>query len=143
MTKQSSNLLNLSKAADAVGITRKTLYSHINKGLVSITKVGGKRFIDVSELIRHYGFVDIPESKVNIVTPSQSKRSDDVILAEIRRLQDMNQQLLEHHESREAERLEMQQLREASKQKDEQLEVLKAELEKERNRGLLSRLFRK
>ena len=53
MSKQSQNLLNLTQAADAVGITRKTLYSHIDKGLVSVTRQQGKRYVDVSELIRH------------------------------------------------------------------------------------------
>ena len=65
MSKQSQNLLNLTQAADAVGITRKTLYSHIDKGLVSVTRQQGKRYVDVSELIRYYGSVSLPQEKVN------------------------------------------------------------------------------
>ncbi|MEV8755638.1 helix-turn-helix domain-containing protein, partial [Klebsiella variicola] len=101
MSKQSQNLLNLTQAAEAVGITRKTLYSHIDKGFVSVTRQQGKRYVDVSELIRHYGSVSLPEEKINAVTRSQTKRDDDTILAmqrelvELRKLIEKQQLLLE------------------------------------------------
>jgi len=68
MSKQSSNLLNLTQAADAAGVTRKTLYAHIDKGLVSVVRKQNKRYIDVSELIRHYGTVSLPVEKLNTTT---------------------------------------------------------------------------
>lgn len=112
MSKQSQNLLNLTQAAEAVGITRKTLYSHINKGFVSVTRQQGKRYVDVSELIRHYGSVSLPEEKINAVTRSQTKRDDDTILAmqrelvELRKLIEKQQLLLE--DKQEADRLREQ-----------------------------------
>lgn len=51
--------LNLSDSAKVVGISRKTLYQHINTGKISVTKQGGKRCIAVSELIRAYENIDL------------------------------------------------------------------------------------
>lgn len=147
MSKQAQNLLNLTQAADAVGITRKTLYSHIEKGLVSVTRQQGKRYIDVSELIRHYGSVSLPEEKVNGVTRSQTKHDDDAIsamqreLAELRKLIERQQLLLE--DKQEADRLRkqvtgLQNERDATSQ---ELEKVKSELEAERKKGLWKRMF--
>ncbi|HHG0536821.1 TPA: helix-turn-helix domain-containing protein [Klebsiella aerogenes] len=147
MSKQGQNLLNLTQAAEAVGITRKTLYSHIDKGLVSVTRQQGKRYVDVSELIRHYGSVSLPEGKVNAVTRSQSKHDDDTILAmqrelvELRKLIEKQQLLLE--DKQEADRLReqvvgLQNERDATAQ---ELEKVKAELEATRNNGFWKRLF--
>lgn len=155
MTKQSHNLLNLSKAADAVGITRKTLYSHIDKGLVSITKVGGKRFIDVSELIRHYGTVSLPDPEVNSVTPSQTKHSDDLKLElsslrkELLSLQELVAKqsenmtlLLEDKEARASEKEEMEKLKTALQERDLELQSMQSELDTERSKGFWKRLFK-
>ena len=147
MSKQSQNLLNLTQAAEAVGITRKTLYSHIDKGFVSVTRQQGKRYVDVSELIRHYGSVSLPEGKVNAVTRSQTKRDDDTILAmqrelvELRKLIEKQQLLLE--DKQEADRLReqvtgLQNERDAAAQ---ELKKVKAELEAKRNNGFWKRLF--
>ncbi|MEI7202457.1 hypothetical protein WCT67_20240 [Pectobacterium parvum] len=149
MSKQSQNLLNLTQAAEAVGITRKTLYSHIDKGLVSVNRQNGKRCVDVSELIRHYGSVSLPEEKVNTVTRSQTKHNDDAILAmqrelaELRKLIERQQLLLE--DKQEADRLReqvtgLQNERDATSQ---ELEKVKSELEAERKKGFLKRLFLK
>ncbi|HEN4882609.1 helix-turn-helix domain-containing protein [Klebsiella pneumoniae] len=147
MSKQGKNLLNLTQAAEAVGITRKTLYSHIDKGLVSVTRQQGKRYVDVSELIRHYGSVSLPEEKVNGVTRSQTKHDDDTILAmqrelvELRKLIEKQQLLLE--DKQEADRLReqvtgLQNERDAAAQ---ELKKVKAELEAKRNNGFWKRLF--
>ncbi|HBX3284122.1 TPA: hypothetical protein MJD21_26590 [Klebsiella pneumoniae] len=147
MSKQSRNLLNLTQASEAVGITRKTLYSHIDKGLVSVTRQQGKRYVDVSELIRHYGSVSLPEEKVNGVTRSQTKHDDDTILAmqrelvELRKLIEKQQLLLE--DKQEADRLReqvtgLQNERDAAAQ---ELKKVKAELEAKRNNGFWKRLF--
>jgi len=147
VSKQSRNLLNLTQASEAVGITRKTLYSHIDKGLVSVTRQQGKRYVDVSELIRHYGSVSLPEEKVNGVTRSQTKHDDDTILAmqrelvELRKLIEKQQLLLE--DKQEADRLReqvtgLQNERDAAAQ---ELKKVKAELEAKRNNGFWKRLF--
>ncbi|EHW3252723.1 MULTISPECIES: helix-turn-helix domain-containing protein [Enterobacteriaceae] len=149
MSKQSQNLLNLTQAAEAVGITRKTLYSHIDKGLVSVTRQQGKRYVDVSELIRHYGSLSLPEEKVNSVTRSQGKHDGDTILAmqrelvELRKLIEKQQLLLE--DKQEADRLReqvtgLQNERDAAAQ---ELEKVYAELEAEKNKGFFRRLFSK
>lgn len=149
MSKQSQNLLNLTQAADAVGITRKTLYAHIDKGLVSVTRQQGKRYVDVSELIRHYGSVSLSEDKVNSVTRSQNKHNDDTILAmqrelvELRKLIERQQLLLE--DKQEADRLR-EQVTGLQNERDEaaqELEKVKSELEAERKKGFLKRLFLK
>lgn len=147
MSKQGQNLLNLTQAAEAVGITRKTLYAHIDKGLVSVTRQQGKRYVDVSELIRHYGSVSLPEEKVNGVTRSQTKHDDDAILAmqrelvELRKLIERQQLLLE--DKQEADRLReqvtgLQNERDAAAQ---ELEKVKSELETERKKGFWKRMF--
>ncbi|WP_323117032.1 hypothetical protein, partial [Klebsiella quasivariicola] len=128
-------------------ITRKTLYSHIDKGFVSVTRQQGKRYVDVSELIRHYGSVSLPEEKINAVTRSQTKRDDDTILAmqrelvELRKLIEKQQLLLE--DKQEADRLReqvtgLQNERDAAAQ---ELKKVKAELEAKRNNGFWKRLF--
>ena len=147
MSKQGKNLLNLTQAAEAVGITRKPLYAHIDKGLVSVTRQQGKRYVDVSELIRYYGSVSLPEEKVNTVTRSQTKHNDDTILAmqrelvELRKLIEKQQLLLE--DKQEADRLReqvtgLQNERDAAAQ---ELKKVKAELEAKRNNGFWKRLF--
>lgn len=163
MAKQVSNLLNLSQASEAAGVTRKTLYSHIDKGLISVTNKNGKRFIDVSELIRHYGNVSLPVSKVNDVTQSQSKQDNDVYLA----IQDMQKQieslqklvteqaegmtlLLEDKLARKSLEEELINLKKNNEEigtenqsiRDE-LSAVKLELEKEKKKGFLQRIFRR
>lgn len=162
MGKQVSNLLNLSQASEAAGVTRKTLYSHIDKGLISVTNKNGKRFIDVSELIRHYGNVSLPVSKVNEVTQSQSKQNNDVYHA----IQDMQKQieslqkmvadqsdsmtlLLEDKLVRKSLEEELLELRKNNEEfgtenqsiRDE-LNTVKSELERERKKGFFRRIFR-
>ena len=66
--------LNLSDAAKAAGVSRKTLYAHIDKGLVSVTRKQGKRFIHVAELERHYGSVTLKASQRNNSIQPQTKQ---------------------------------------------------------------------
>jgi len=147
MSKQGRNLLNLTQSADAVGVTRKTLYSHIDKGLVSVTRQNGKRYIDVSELVRHYGSVSIPEEKVNDVTRSQTKHNDDAIsamqreLIELRKLIEKQQLLLEDKQQVDQLRELMTGLQNERDMATQELEKVKAELEAERKKGFWSKLF--
>ncbi|HDS3409345.1 hypothetical protein [Citrobacter portucalensis] len=149
MGKQGQNLLNLTQAADAVGITRKTLYSHIDKGLVSVTRQQGKRYVDVSELIRHYGSVSLPEEKINAVTRSQTKHDDDAIsamqreLVELRKLIEKQQLLLEDKQEADRLREQMTGLQNERDAAAQELEKVKSELEAERKKGFLKRLFLK
>ena len=49
-------LLPVSKAADLVGLSRKTMYAHVRSGKVSASKDSkGVLLIDTSELIRVFG----------------------------------------------------------------------------------------
>ncbi|MCF6972208.1 hypothetical protein [Klebsiella variicola] len=147
MSKQAQNLLNLTQAADAVGITRKTLYSHIDKGLVSVTRQQGKRYVDVSELIRHYGSVSLPEEKINAVTRSQTKHDDDTILAmqrelvELRKLIEKQQLLLEDKQEADRLREQMTGLQNERDATAQELEKVKSELETERKKGFWSKFF--
>ncbi|WHB05474.1 helix-turn-helix domain-containing protein [Klebsiella aerogenes] len=147
MSKQSQSLLNLTQAAEAVGITRKTLYSHIDKGLVSVTRQQGKRYVDVSELIRHYGSVSLPEEKINAVTRSQTKHDDDAIsamqreLVELRKLIEKQQLLLEDKQEADRLREQMTGLQNERDATSQELEKVKAELEAERKKGLWKRMF--
>lgn len=147
MSKQSRSLLNLTQAADAVGITRKTLYSHIDKGFVSVTRQQGKRYVDVSELIRHYGSVSLPEEKVNTVTRSQTKHDDDAIsamqreLVELRKLIEKQQLLLEDKQETDRLREQVTGLQNERDAASLELEKVKAELETERKKGFWKRMF--
>lgn len=149
MSKQSQNLLNLTQAAEAVGITRKTLYSHIEKGLVSVTRQQGKRYVDVSELIRHYGSVSLPEEKINGVTRSQTIHNDDTILAmqrelvELRKLIEKQQLLLEDKQEADRLREQVTGLQNERGAVAFELEKVKAELEMEKKKGFWERLFGK
>ncbi|MEG5606017.1 hypothetical protein, partial [Enterobacter asburiae] len=65
--------LNLTQAAKAAGITRRTLYNHINQGKVTASRDGKNNpVIDVSELIRVYGNLSLPVKKV----PTISRRKN-------------------------------------------------------------------
>jgi len=157
VSKQTQNLLNLTQAAEAVGVTRKTLYSHIDKGLVSVTRSQGKRYVDVSELLRHYGDVSLPKDKVSDVTRSQDKQDIDTSpilkamqkeLAELRMLVEGQQQLLlEDKQARDQQSqqqsTEWQEQIELIEQLQRERDALSAALEAERGKGFWSRIFKK
>jgi len=143
--------LNLSQAAGAVGITRRTLYNHIEQGRVTVSR-GEKntRVIDVSELIRVYGTVNLPEKQVHTDSQRKNAQSDfpnEALiamrkeLAELRELIQGQQQLLledkqQREQKNEAEELERQRLQ-------QEVTELKQQLEAERSKGILRRLFKK
>lgn len=149
MSKQGNNLLNLTQAAEAVGVTRKTLYSHIDKGLVSVTRYQGKRYVDVSELIRHYGSVSLPEEKLNAVTRSQTKHNDDTILAmqrelvELRKLIEKQQLLLEDKQEADRLREQVTGLQNERDVTEKELSKVRAELDAERKKGFWGKIFKK
>lgn len=71
--------LNLSDSAKAAGVSRKTLYAHIDKGLLSVTRKQGKRLIHVAELERHYGSVTLKTLLGNKKTQHQTTQKDEQI----------------------------------------------------------------
>lgn len=143
--------LNLSQAAGAVGITRRTLYNHIEQGRVTVSR-GEKntRVIDVSELIRVYGTVNLPEKRLHTDSQRKNAQSDfpnEALsamrkeLAELRELIQSQQQLLledkqQREQKNEAEELDRQRLQ-------QEVTELKQQLEAERSKGILKRLFKK
>lgn len=142
--------LNLSQAATAVGITRRTLYNHIEQGRVTVSR-GEKntRVIDVSELIRVYGTVNLSEKQVHTDSQRKNAQSDfphedlkamRAELAELRELiQNQQQLLLEDKQQREhkseAEELERKRLQ-------QEVTDLKQQLEVERKKSFWKRLFK-
>lgn len=144
--------LNLSDSAKVVGISRKTLYEHINNGKVSVTKQGGKRCITVSELIRAYETVDLKRlqplnTKLQGIKPS-SKTSYDTesILMKLQEISEENGSLRE----------EVRELKEATinlltNKEDENTtaslrqenEKLKHEIDTLKKRGFFARLWGK
>jgi len=142
--------LNLSQAAEAVGITRRTLYNHIAQGKVTVSRdVKNARVIDVSELIRAYGSVNLPGKEVNTDSHRKNTQSDfptedlkamRAELAELRELIQNQQQLLledkqQREQKNEAEELERQRLQ-------QEVTDLKQQLEAERKKGFWAKLFK-
>lgn len=141
--------LNLSQAAEAVGVTRRTLYNHIAQGKVTVSRdVKNARVIDVSELIRVYGSVNLPGKEVNTDShrkntqsnfPTEDLKAMRAELAELRELIQKQQQLLledkqQREQKTEAEELERQRLQ-------QEVTNLKQQLDAERNKGFFRRLF--
>lgn len=87
----------MTEAAKAVGVTRKTLYSHIDKGFISVTRKQGKRYIHVAELERHYGSVSLPALQGNKPIQQQSKQNGseqiEALTALVQELQQETRQL--------------------------------------------------
>jgi len=142
--------LNLSQAAGAVGITRRTLYNHIEQGRVTVSR-GEKntRVIDVSELIRVYGTVNLPEKQVH--TDSQRKNAqydfpnEALIamrkeLAELRELIQSQQQLLLEDKQQREQKIEVE---EQERQRlQQEVTELKQQLESERKKGFWAKVFK-
>ncbi|EEL8375402.1 hypothetical protein [uncultured Leclercia sp.] len=139
--------LNLTQAAKAAGITRRTLYNHINQGKVTASRDGKNNpVIDVSELIRVYGNVSLPVKK--IPTVSQRKNTQDnftsepleAVRRELAELKASVTLLLEDKVAREEER----QRHESERlQLQEEITRLKSELDAERHKGFWSRVFKR
>jgi hypothetical protein len=99
--------LNVSQAAKAVGKARSTLNRDIEAGKVSVTRNGkGQPFIEVAELERVYGVVDIRTlaDPVPIGHVETAQNSDNVSIAEIQLLRD-RLSALEQERHREREQL--------------------------------------
>ena len=78
-------LLPVSKAAELVGLSRKTMYAHVKSGKVSASKGNkGSLLIDTSELIRVFGNL-VPEQDSEGDTARQliSSNSDPILLGKM------------------------------------------------------------
>lgn len=119
------NLLNLSQAAQAAGITRRTLYNHVKQGKVTVSRDGKNNpVVDVSELIRVYGNVKLPEKEI----PTVSHRKNAHKIFPLDQLQAMQKELAE--------------LKQAVTLMLDEVRRLTGELEQEKKKGFWARVFR-
>lgn len=81
-------LLPVSKAAELVGLSRKTMYAHVKSGKVSASKSSkGSLLIDTSELIRVFGYL-VPEQDSDGDTKRQLllSNSDPILLEKVEQM---------------------------------------------------------
>lgn len=140
------NLLNLSQAAKAVGITRRTLYNHVKQGKVTVSRnEKSNPTVDVSELIRVYGNVKLPEKEIPTISQRENTHKNfphDQLQAMQKELEDLKQAvtlMLEDKTEREDERRRQDEERQALL---EEVRRLNEALEQEKKRGFWSRLRR-
>lgn len=137
--------LNLTQAAKAAGVTRRTLYNHINNGKVTASRdEKNNPVIDVSELIRVYGNVNLPVKKIPTVSHRKNSRDNftpdmlETVRAELADLRQAVTLMLDDKTAREEERRRGEEER---RQLQEEVSRLGEELKREKSRGLWSRLF--
>lgn len=145
-----SEVLNLSDSAKVVGISRKTLYEHINNGRVSVTKQAGKRCIAVSELIRSYESIDLKRlqpinTKLHSKKASSASNSDtENILLRLQEIAEDNVRLRD--EVRELKEATVNLLtnkidEESTASLRQENEKLKHEIESLRKKGFFAKLW--
>ena len=141
----SETRLNLTQAAKAAGITRRTLYNHINQGKVTASRdEKNNPVIDVSELIRVYGNVNVPVKKIPTVSHRENTQVNftpdglETMRTELAELKQAVTLMLEDKTAREDERRRGEEERQ---QLQAEIRRLGEELQREKNRGLWSRLF--
>lgn len=137
--------LNLTQAAKAAGITRRTLYNHINQGKVTASRdEKNSPVIDVSELIRAYGNVNLPVKKIPTVLHRENTQKNftpdalETVRNELAELKQAVTLMLEDKTAREEERRRGEDER---RQLQEEVKRLGEQLEQEKARGLWSRIF--
>ncbi|MCP4935612.1 MAG: hypothetical protein GY927_15750 [bacterium] len=152
--------MNKSRAAKAVGISRTTLDKDIELSKISTEKDGRNRVvIDVSELQRTYGKVDIDGVSNTVYTGQNNAKktmSYDAVVQvkdeliehlkteleqERRRTEDMQNRLDESERERRQKDGALTALLTDQRDRSSEVDRLKAELETERGRGWWSRLL--
>ncbi len=134
--------LNLTQAANAVGIARGTLYNHIKKGKVSYElTLKGQKVIDTAELIRVYGElkndeIPIERSRESSIEQNETPQTPEIIQTLRQRTQDLEQQIEELRKDKEASRKREEELLSIIKQ--QQTLLLPPTTKKT---GFFSRLF--
>jgi len=134
----SNTQLNMSQAAQAAGITRRTLYNHVKQGKVTTSRdEKNNPVVDVAELIRAYGNVSLPVKKIPTVTHRKNAQENfpseqlQAMQKEIAELKLAVTHMLEDKTARESER----------KQYEEEISTLNEKLERERKKGFWARLL--
>lgn len=138
--------LNLTRAAEAAGITRRTLYNHINQGKVTASRdQKNNPVVEVSELIRVYGNISLPVKKIPTISQGEnsqvnfSDRQMEALHKEMKELRQAFTLMLEDKQSREEERRNNENQNQALQ---DEISRLKSELEQEKKKGFWSRFFR-
>ena len=140
----SNTHLNMSQAAQAAGITRRTLYNHVKQGKVTALRdKKNNTVIDVSELIRAYGNVSLPVKKIPTVTHRENTQESfpseqlQTMQKDITELKLAVTHMLEDKTARESER---KQYEEERQKYQEEISMLNEKLERERKKGFWARL---
>jgi len=140
----SNTQLNMSQAAQAVGITRRTLYNHVKQGKITTSRdKKNNPVIDVSELIRAYGNVTLPVKKIPKITHSENTQGNflseqlQAMQKEIAELKLAVTHMLEDKTARENER---KQYEDDQRKSQEEINMLNEKLELERKKGFWARL---
>jgi peptidoglycan hydrolase CwlO-like protein len=140
----SNTQLNMSQAAQAAGITRRTLYNHVKQGKVTTSRdEKNNPVVDVSELIRAYGNVSLPVKKIPTVTQRENTQGNfpseqlQAMQKEIEELKLAVTHMLEDKTARESER---KQHEEERRKYQEEISTLNEKLERERKKGFWARL---
>lgn len=138
--------LNMTQAAKAAGVTRRTLYNHINQGKVTASRDDKNNpVIDVSELIRAYGNVKLPEKEIPSVSHRENTHKNfpneqlQTMQKELEELKKAVTLMLEDKTAREDERRRQDEERQTLL---EEVRRLNEALEQEKKRGFWSRLRR-
>lgn len=142
MTK---TLLNLSQAAKAAGITRRTLYNHVKQGKVTVSRdEKNNPTVDVSELIRVYGNVNLPEKKIPSISHRENAHKNfphEQLTAMQKELAEMKQAITLMLEDKTLREKENQQHEDEKNQLREEIKKLSESLEQEKKKGFWSKLF--
>jgi len=140
----SNTQLNMSQAAQAAGITRRTLYNHVKQGKVTTSRdKKNNPVIDVSELIRAYGNVSLPVKKIPIVTHrknTQENFSSEQLQAMQKEIAELKQAVTHMLEDKTARETERKQYEEDRRKYQEEISTLNEKLEQERKKGFWARL---
>ncbi|MCW1877840.1 hypothetical protein OMR58_25725 [Erwinia sp. INIA-01] len=137
--------LNLTRAAAAAGITRRTLYNHINQGKVTASRdKKNNPVVDVSELIRVYGNVSLPVKKIPAISQRENSHQNfsheqiESLQREMKELRQTVTLMIEDRQAREEERRDHEKQNQALQG---EINRLKSELDQEKKKGFWSRLF--
>lgn len=137
--------LNLTQAAKAAGVTRRTLYNHINQGKVTASRdEKNNPVIDVSELIRAYGNVNLPVKEIPTVSHrknTQENFTPDVLETVRTELAELKQAVTLMLEDKTARQDERRQNEDERRRLQQEITDLTEALNQEKNKGLWSRLF--
>lgn len=132
-------LLNLSQAAQAAGITRRTLYNHVKQGKVTVSRDGKNNpVVDVSELIRVYGNVNLPEKQIPSVSHRENTQKNfphEQLTAMQKELAEMKQAITLMLEDKTLREKENQQHEDEKNQLREEIKKLSESLEQAQKKG--------